>query len=109
MMVTNTKNTPPVVRLSSRRRAWSKIMRSMQGRYQKNPIFWGNTAVIKGKTTARRIMEKTTTNDFPMQIQFSTQTLPQADFYYAKQVKPAIANLVALATDCLILGYSKAD
>jgi leucyl aminopeptidase len=54
-------------------------------------------------------MEKTTTNDFPMQIQFSTKTLPQADFDSAKQVKPAIANLVALATDCLILGYSKAD
>ena len=54
-------------------------------------------------------MEKTTTNDFPMQIQFSTKTLPQADFDSAKQVKPAIANLVALAADCLVLGYSKAD
>lgn len=54
-------------------------------------------------------MEKITTNDFPMQIQFSTKTLPQADFDSAKQVKPAIANLVALAADCLVLGYSKAD
>jgi leucyl aminopeptidase len=54
-------------------------------------------------------MEKTTTNDFPMQIQFSTKILPQADFDSAKQVKPAIASLVALATDCLILAYSKAD
>ncbi len=54
-------------------------------------------------------MEKTTTNDFLMQIQFSTKTLPQADFDSVKQVKPAVASLVALATDCLILGYSKAD
>jgi leucyl aminopeptidase len=54
-------------------------------------------------------MEKTTTNDFLMQIQFSTKTLPQADFDSAKQVKPAVASLVTLATDCLILGYSKAD
>ncbi len=54
-------------------------------------------------------MEKTTTNDFPMQIQFSTKTLPQADFDSVKQVKPAIASLVTLVTDCLVLGYSKAD
>jgi leucyl aminopeptidase len=54
-------------------------------------------------------MEKTTTNDFLMQIQFSTKTLPQADFDSVKQVKPAIASLVAIATDCLILGYSKVD
>ena len=54
-------------------------------------------------------MEKTTTNDFLMQIQFSTKTLPQADFDSVKQIKPAITSLVAIATDCLILGYSKAD
>ena len=44
-----------------------------------------------------------------MQIQFSTKTLPQADFDSVKQVKPVIASLLALATDCLILGYNKAD
>jgi len=54
-------------------------------------------------------MEKTTTNDFLMQIQFSTKTLPQADFDAVKKAKPAIASLLALATDCVILAYAKAD
>lgn len=54
-------------------------------------------------------MDKTTTNDFFMQIQFSTKTLPQADFDTAKQVKPAMVSLGAHATDCLILAYGKAD
>jgi leucyl aminopeptidase len=54
-------------------------------------------------------MEKTTTNDFLMQIQFSTKTLAQADFDAVKKAKPAIASLLALATDCVVLAYSKAD
>lgn len=54
-------------------------------------------------------MDKTTTNDFFMQIQFSTKTLPQADFDSAKQVKPAMVSLGVHATDCLILAYGKAD
>jgi leucyl aminopeptidase len=54
-------------------------------------------------------MEKTTTNDFLMQIQFSTKTLNQADFDSVKKAKPAIASLLALATDCVILAYGKAD
>jgi leucyl aminopeptidase len=54
-------------------------------------------------------MAKTTSNDFLMQIQFSTKTLPQADFDAVKKAKPAIASLMALATDCVILAYSKAD
>ena len=54
-------------------------------------------------------MEKTTTNDFLMQIQFSTKTLAQADFDSVKKAKPAVASLLALATDCVILAYAKAD
>ena len=54
-------------------------------------------------------MEKTTTNDILMQIQFSTKTLAQADFDSVKKAKPAIASLLALATDCVILAYGKAD
>ena len=54
-------------------------------------------------------MEKITTNDFLMQIQFSTKTLPQADFDSVKKAKPAIAGLLALATDCVVLAYGKAD
>jgi len=54
-------------------------------------------------------MEKTTTNDFLMQIQFSTKTLAQADFDSLKKAKPAIASLLALPTDCVILAYGKAD
>jgi leucyl aminopeptidase len=54
-------------------------------------------------------MEKTTTNDFLMQIQFSTKTLAQADFDSVKKAKPALASLLALATDCVILAYGKAD
>jgi leucyl aminopeptidase len=54
-------------------------------------------------------MEKTTTNDFLMQIQFSTKTLAQADFDSVKKAKPAVASLLALATDCVILAYGKAD
>jgi leucyl aminopeptidase len=54
-------------------------------------------------------MDKTTTLDFPMQIQFSTKILPQADFSSTKNTKPAMAALLALPTDCLVLGYTTAD
>lgn len=54
-------------------------------------------------------MEKTTTNDILMQIQFSTKTLAQADFDSVKKAKSAVASLLALATDCVILAYAKAD
>ena len=44
-----------------------------------------------------------------MTIQFSTKIFPQADLQSAKQLKTSLKSLLTQNTDCLVLGYSKAD
>ena len=44
-----------------------------------------------------------------MTIQFSTKIFPQADLQSAKLQKSSLKSLLVHATDCLVLGYSKAD
>jgi leucyl aminopeptidase len=44
-----------------------------------------------------------------MTIQFSTKIFPQADLQNAKQLKSSLKSLLTQSTDCLVLGYSKAD
>ena len=44
-----------------------------------------------------------------MTIQFSTKIFPQADLQSAKLLKPSLKTMLAQTTDCLVLGYSKAD
>ncbi len=44
-----------------------------------------------------------------MTIQFSTKIFPQADLRNAKQLKSSLKSLLSQTTDCLVLGYSKAD
>ena len=44
-----------------------------------------------------------------MTIQFSTKIFPQADLQSPKLLKSSLKTLLSQNTDCLILGYSKAD
>ena len=44
-----------------------------------------------------------------MTIQFSSKIFPQADLQNAKQLKSGLKSLLTQSTDCLVLGYSKAD
>lgn len=44
-----------------------------------------------------------------MTIQFSTKIFPLADLRDSKHLKAALKTLLAQSTDCLVLGYSKAD
>ena len=44
-----------------------------------------------------------------MTIQFSTKIFPQADLGNQKSLKSSLKTLLAHATDCLVLAYSKAD
>jgi leucyl aminopeptidase len=44
-----------------------------------------------------------------MTIQFSTKIFSQADLQSPKLLKSSLKSLLAISTDCLVLGYSKAD
>jgi len=44
-----------------------------------------------------------------MTIQFSAKIFPQADLRNAKQLKSGLKSLLAQASDCLVLAYSKTD
>lgn len=44
-----------------------------------------------------------------MTIQFSTKIFPQADLHNVKTLKSGLKTLLAQATDCLVLAYSKTD
>ena len=44
-----------------------------------------------------------------MTIQFSTKIFPQADLGNPKSLKSSLKTLLAHATDCLVLAYTKAD
>ena len=44
-----------------------------------------------------------------MTIQFSTKIFPQADLQSAKALNSSLKSLLAHSSDCLVLGYSKAD
>jgi leucyl aminopeptidase len=44
-----------------------------------------------------------------MTIQFSTKIFPQADLQSAKAFNSSLKSLLAQSSDCLVLGYSKAD
>ena len=44
-----------------------------------------------------------------MTIQFSTKIFPQADLHNLKTLKSGLKTLLAQATDCLVLAYSKTD
>ena len=44
-----------------------------------------------------------------MTIQFSTKIFPQADLRSVKQLKSSLKTLLAQASDCLVLAYSKTD
>ena len=44
-----------------------------------------------------------------MTIQFSTKIFPQADLQSAKLQKSSLKSLLSHSSDCLVLGYSKAD
>ena len=44
-----------------------------------------------------------------MTIQFSTKIFPQAELGNQKSLKSSLNTLLAQATDCLVLGFSKAD
>ncbi|MBU3577699.1 leucyl aminopeptidase [Polynucleobacter sp. UK-Kesae-W10] len=44
-----------------------------------------------------------------MTIQFSTKIFPQADLHSPKLLKAGLKSVLANATDCLVLPYSKAD
>ena len=44
-----------------------------------------------------------------MTIQFSAKNFPKTDLQNAKQAKPSLKSLLAQNTDCLVLGFSKAD
>jgi len=44
-----------------------------------------------------------------MTIQFSSKIFPQADLQSAKVLNSSLKSLLAHSSDCLVLGYSKAD